>query len=64
MAATEVPEPRMRGSVECDECGQWHVAEFSHLSQFDGVTPVYAVICTEDPEWLVDYYREEVVVFA
>lgn len=52
------------GSVECDECGGRHVAEFSHMDRLTGRTPVYAVICTVDnPEWLIDYYLMERVTF-
>jgi hypothetical protein len=41
------------GKVQCEECSQWHPAEFSHFS-IHGDEPVFAVVCTED--WLTAYY--------
>lgn len=49
----------LTGTVECDECGQSHVAEFHHLSTHGG-DPVYAVICTtNNPDMLTDWYLVE-----
>lgn len=46
------------GTVICHECGDKHVAEFSHLARFGGQR-VFAVVCIRD--WLTDYYTEDVV---
>jgi hypothetical protein len=51
------------GTVECQECGLSHVAEFHHVSPYGG-HGVYAVICTTDnTEWLTDWYTQDVVRF-
>ena len=44
------------GTVECDECGERHVAEYSHEGRF-GEGPIFAVVCTRDD--LTDYYTAE-----
>jgi hypothetical protein len=44
------------GTVTCDECGETHVAEYSHEGLFDQGA-VYAVVCGE----FTDYYTAEVV---
>lgn len=49
----------MRGKVTCYECGEQHVAEFSHVSQF-GQDRCFAVVCPRDN--LTAFYTEEVVV--
>jgi hypothetical protein len=46
-----------QGTVECDECGQRHTAEYSHQSTY-GKQRVYAVVCDKSPD-IVDYYTEE-----
>jgi len=49
------------GMVQCDECGLWHWATFSHVSKHGGAD-VYAVECTRDG--LTDYYLTERVDFT
>jgi hypothetical protein len=44
--------------VTCQECGQVHIAEYSHEGRFNE-GPIYAVVCTQDN--LTDYYTSEVV---
>jgi hypothetical protein len=44
--------------VTCFECGETHVAEYSHISEVTG-RPVYAVVCERDN--LTDYYTDEIV---
>jgi hypothetical protein len=51
--ATEAPETI---TVDCETCGEQHVAEASHRSQFGG-HQVYAAVCPSD--YLTDYYTEE-----
>lgn len=46
-----VPAP---GVVTCDECGETHVAEYSHEGQF-GEGAIFAVVCGE----FTDYYTTE-----
>lgn len=41
------------GTVDCDECGERHVAEYSHEGQW-GQGAVFAVVCGE----FTDYYQE------
>jgi hypothetical protein len=43
-------------TVDCETCGETHVAEFSHLSQYGGHR-VYAATCPQD--FLTDYYTDE-----
>ncbi len=45
--------------VNCHNCEQAHIAEFSHKSDSFGKDFIYAVVCTKDN--LVDYYTQEVV---
>lgn len=42
------------GTVQCDDCGAEHVAEFHHFGQYDPETPYYEVTCTVD--LLAGYY--------
>lgn len=49
------------GTVICDDCGDEHVAEFSHMSRFGDSRRVYAVVC--DKDWLTGYYMDSVVNF-
>lgn len=42
------------GHVICDECGERHVAEYSHEGQF-GQGAIFAVVCGE----FTDYYTGE-----
>lgn len=46
------------GTVQCQECPETHVAEFSHISQYGGHR-VFAVVCGD----VVDYYTDEAVTF-
>jgi hypothetical protein len=46
------------GTVICDECGDRHVAEYSHEGRF-GEGAIYAVVCGD----LTDYYTTERVTF-
>lgn len=43
-------------TVTCYQCGQRHVAEYSHEGRF-GEGPIYAVVCEVDG--LTDYYTTE-----
>lgn len=52
---------RMIGMVQCEQCGRWHWAEYSHVSRHGGHF-VYAVTCTVDN--LTDYYIESGVDFT
>lgn len=45
--------------VNCQDCDNVHPANFSHMSQWDPTTRVYAVVCEVD--WLTSYYTDEVV---
>lgn len=45
----EIPAP---GTVECDECGSEHRAEYSHEGDF-GQGAIFAVVCGE----FTDYYQ-------
>jgi len=56
MTNATTPAP---GRVDCDNCGSLHIAEFSHIGQFDQ-GPIFAVVCTVDD--LTDYYRESRVI--
>lgn len=51
-------------TVDCEHCGQTHLAEYSHQSQWAPEVPVYAVVCTGQPEWVTDYYTTEGVTFT
>jgi hypothetical protein len=44
------------GTVICHECGERHVAEYSHEGRF-GEGPIFAVVCPVD--YLTDYYTTE-----
>ncbi len=46
---------KANGTVECDQCGDRHVAEYSHENERQG--SIFAVVCTVD--YLTDYYTEE-----
>lgn len=48
------------GTVQCDQCGETHPAEFSHYSAHGGHA-VFAIVCTND--YLTDYYVAEGVDF-
>lgn len=50
MSKTTIPETI---TVLCEQCGEKHVGEYHHDSEFGG-HPVYAVVCTED--YLTDWY--------
>lgn len=39
--------------VRCENCGEYHPAEYSHEGQYDQ-GPIYAVVCTKDH--LTDYF--------
>lgn len=59
------PEPaadRQTGTVVCDECGQIHTADFSHMGTHDPRTAYYAVLCPADG--LTGYYADFRVAFA
>jgi hypothetical protein len=43
-------------TVICHECGQRHVAEYSHEG-LHGEGPIFAVVCPVD--YLTDYYTTE-----
>lgn len=47
-----------RGTVICDECGERHVAEYSHEGRW-GQGAIFAVVCGD----LTDYYAAERVTF-
>lgn len=60
----KIQEPtadRMVGTVTCDDCGQRHPAEFSHVAQY-GSDLMYAVVCTKD--YLTGYYAEFLITFS
>jgi hypothetical protein len=60
-AREEPPFPgggAMKRHVICDECGERHVAEYSHEGRF-GEGPIYAVVCANQ---LTDYYTAERLV--
>lgn len=42
------------GTVNCDECGERHIAEYSHEGDF-GQGSIFAVVCND----YTDYYTEE-----
>lgn len=44
--------------VNCEQCGQRHIAEPVHVSPTQG--QIYAVVCTVDH--LTDYYTAEALV--
>jgi hypothetical protein len=56
MTTTTTPA---NGHVICDNCGGRHIAEFSHIGNWNQ-GPIFAVVCTEDN--LTDYYRESAVI--
>lgn len=43
-------------TVDCETCGEQHVATYHHDSQYGGHR-VYEATCTQD--FLADYYTEE-----
>jgi hypothetical protein len=56
MTTTHLPAP---GRVDCDNCGAFHPADYSHEGDF-GQGPIFAVVCTVDD--LTDYYQESRVI--
>lgn len=42
--------------VQCQQCEEWHPAEYSHEGRF-GEGPIFAVVCGE----FTDYYTDELV---
>ena len=48
--------------VICDECGEQHVAEYSHEGQWGSHEHIYAVVCTRDN--LTDYYTSQHETFT
>lgn len=56
--AHELTAAGIVGRVACQECGDDHIAEYSHEGQF-GEGPVFAVVCPVDQ--LTDYYTLDAV---
>lgn len=52
----EFVKGQFRGHVICDNCGEKHPAEFSHIGGYDVKKPYYAVVC--DKDGLTDYYDD------
>lgn len=50
----------MRYEVECQQCGQMHEADPSHMGRF-GEGQIFAVYCTTLNDGLADYYTGELV---
>lgn len=58
MTAREYTRGQVVGTVECQDCGQRHVAEYHHEGRFNE-GPVFAVVCGP----YIEMYTSEVVNF-
>lgn len=50
----EFTKGQLVGHVTCDQCGEKHPAEYSHIGGYDTKRPYFAVVCPKDN--LTDYY--------